>query len=335
MNKIINKKLEQCLSKIELNDNCIVVLKGINQSRFADINLQNLFQSGTIKSWLNLYQSNIKLISYEEFLYLYNFIEEEYNDIYIIDNNLFHNLYPLNINVPIDIKLQLKDFFDNETDDNVSGVQIYDGEKYTKIYSNFKQINELYFVRYNDESELKNHKITIINLFEEENLKELTSKAIVAGKIKEISIIQEMDDFLYIIEKLLNTNETLAINIESYSGDVDILKKKIQLIQTNFSNLNLYNIEREYKEYKSNSRFKKILEEYWGHKSFRNLKVYNQKDIKQGKKTVDEISQEKIISDIVDQVEMILEDKDADYSDVFVTAPTGAGKSVMFLIPAM
>lgn len=335
MNEIINKKLEQCLSKIELNDNCIVVLKGIEQNRFSDINLQNLFQIGTTKSWLSLYQSNVKLISYEEFLYLYNFIEDEYDKIYIVDNNLFNNLYPLNISIPMDIKLQLKEFFDDETDDNISNVQIYDGEKYTKIYSNFKRANGLYFVRYNDESELKSHKITTMNLFEEDNLQELICKTITSDKQKEILIIQEPDDFLYVLEKLLNTNETIAINIESYSGNVDVLKKKIQLIRANFSNFNLYNIEQASKEFKTNPRYKEILEGYWGHKSFRNLKVYNQNDLKQGKKTVEEVSQEKIISDIVDQVEMIIDDKESDYSDVFVTAPTGAGKSAMFLIPAM
>lgn len=335
MNEIINKKLEQCLSKIELNDNCIVVLKGIEQNRFSDINLQNLFQIGTTKSWLSLYQSNVKLISYEEFLYLYNFIEDEYDKIYIVDNNLFNNLYPLNISIPMDIKLQLKEFFDDETDDNISNVQIYDGEKYTKIYSNFKRANGLYFVRYNDESELKSHKITTMNLFEEDNLQELICETITSDKQKEILIIQEPDDFLYVLEKLLNTNETIAINIESYSGNVDVLKKKIQLIRANFSNFNLYNIEQASKEFKTNPRYKEILEEYWGHKSFRNLKVYNQNDLKQGKKTVEEVSQEKIISDIVDQVEIIIDDKESDYSDVFVTAPTGAGKSAMFLIPAM
>ncbi len=335
MNKIINEKLEQCFAKIELNDNCIIVLKGIDQNRFTEINLQDLFQTGTTKSWLNLYKSNIKLISYEEFLYLYNFIEDEFDNIYIINNNIFNNLYPLNINIPINIKLQLRDFFDNEIDDNISNNQIYDGEKYTKIYSNFKQANELYFVRYNDESELKSHKITTINLFEEDNLQELISETITSDKQKEILIIQEPDDFLYVFEKLLNANETIAINIESYSGNLDVLKKKIQLIQANFSNLSLYNIEQENKEFKTNPRYKEILEEYWGHKSFRNLKVYNQNSLKQGKKTVEEVSQEKIINDIVNQVEMILEDKEADYSDVFVTAPTGAGKSAMFLIPAM
>ncbi len=335
MNKIINEKLEQCLSKIEINDNCIVVLKGIEQKRFADINLSDIFKAGITKTWLNLYQSsNIKLISYEEFLYLYSFIEGEYNKIYIINNNLFNNFYPLNVTIPADIKSQLKDFFDDENDRNISNTQIQDGEKYTKIYSNFKQTNELYFVRYNDESELKGNKITIINLFEEDNLKELNFKTITSDNKKEIAIVQEPDDFLFILEKLLNEDKAV-INIESYSGNIDVLKKKIQLIQTNFSNLFLYNIERESKEYKTNPKFKEILEEYWGHKSFRNLKVYNQKDLKLGKKTVEYVSQEKIISDIVTQVEMIIEDKESDYSDVFVTAPTGAGKSVMFLIPAM
>ena len=43
MDKIIKENLEQTLAKLELNNNCIVVLKGIEQDRFKNINLIDLF----------------------------------------------------------------------------------------------------------------------------------------------------------------------------------------------------------------------------------------------------------------------------------------------------
>ena len=59
----------------------------------------------------------------------------------------------------METKLLLKDFFSEDVDDNISNFQIVDGEKYTKIFSNIKEINENYFVRYNDISEIENIKI--------------------------------------------------------------------------------------------------------------------------------------------------------------------------------
>ena len=65
--------------------------------------------------------------------------------------------------------------------------------------------------------------------------------------------------------------------------------------------------------------------------SFRKLRFYKNPDINND---VIEVSQAKIIGDIIAQAESAYAEPH-DYRDIFITASTGAGKSVMFQIPAI
>ncbi len=83
-------------------------------------------------------------------------------------------------------------------------------------------------------------------------------------------------------------------------------------------------------EYDGN-QFLPLLKKYWGKEAaFRPLLFY--KDPDRSHET-EEISQGQIISEIVEQCELAT---DGDpYSNVFITAPTGAGKSILFQLPAL
>lgn len=70
-----------------------------------------------------------------------------------------------------------------------------------------------------------------------------------------------------------------------------------------------------------------------GFESFRSIKFYKNPDID---KEVIELSQSKIIHEIIHQAECSYNYGRGDsYRDIFITASTGAGKSVMFQIPAV
>ena len=90
-------------------------------------------------------------------------------------------------------------------------------------------------------------------------------------------------------------------------------------------------IEAEIKEtFKPKKSTMELLRQYWGQDAtFRTLKVYKNPDYN---KTIAEISQGLIVETIIDEYENARNNRPV--KDLFLTAPTGAGKSLLFQLPA-
>ena len=90
--------------------------------------------------------------------------------------------------------------------------------------------------------------------------------------------------------------------------------------------LDLYREKIEYNE----NQFIPVLQKYWGPTAcFRPLLFYKDPDRSQ---ETEVITQGQIIAEIVDQCEIAQEGEA--FSNIFITAPTGSGKSILFQIPA-
>lgn len=86
--------------------------------------------------------------------------------------------------------------------------------------------------------------------------------------------------------------------------------------------------------FRHRAEYSELLKVYWHYDSFLDFTVYDLAALDDGRKETYKISQEKIIADLVEQVECC-DDPNGSPRDVFVTAPTGAGKSAIFQIAAM
>lgn len=81
-------------------------------------------------------------------------------------------------------------------------------------------------------------------------------------------------------------------------------------------------------------RYLPIFQKYWGeNKFFRLVKFYKDPSNLEDRTATEYVSQGIIISDILDQCRKAK--AGSAYSDIVVTAPTGAGKSVLFQVPAI
>src|SRR5699024_7679229 len=135
----------------------------------------------------------------------------------------------------------------------------------------------------------------------------------------EITSGKKTKDVLFILSgssELLPNNYLTRINILS----------ELTNIKFYFTTLSI-----KRKVIKNEDSYVKLLKEVYGYEAYKEIEFY--KSIESRSKQTLKISQAQIIDDIVNQAEKAMFGED--FRDVYITASTGAGKSIMFQIPAL
>ena len=334
MNEIILRRVKEKLSGLPCGKNFAVVLKGVPLS-FVDEKFSadlDAAKKNPLNYFYALANGGRKIFSYEEFLLLSSFVFAQYDSVYVVNNNIFMEQYPIEAAFGGETKKFLLEHF-TEPEDESSAENLGNVIKLAEIFVGLRDCDNFLVGVYNDEKILSKSKVKVLNLFAPADV---ALDEIDSDDAKNFFDLQEETDFVkFVREIIFNQPEKIFVRTQNYTGDKENLDDRLKILGKYFSaQTKIFCVPSKKLSATSTYRsdYLEILKRYWRHEAFKNFKIYDTQSFYSGKKNTRDVSQEQIISDIVEQVELCMAEKD--FRDVFVTAPTGAGKSVIFQVAA-
>lgn len=236
-------------------------------------------------------------------------------DVKIVNCNIYNGVYPT---------------FSEQI--STTDVEAFYGEQhhiFQDLFSTMEYERDICYVTYNPISVQRTiETIDIIDYSSESFTPQITDKW---DNINAIDISNHPTSFASFIDVILDEN-AFQYSLETQDDLSPSILTRLGFL-SDFVSLTLHKVF-PYPDYtmetKSNPDFLEILRRRNPAYEFKNFLCYKNPAI--NNETV-EVSQEKVIFKIVEQAEKARENQD--YKDIFVTAPTGSGKSIMFQIPAI
>lgn len=324
----------------------IIVLRGFKdieleeEKKYFSFRIDNYDEvdSGTIKGIVideiinnREFDSDYKWMTIEEYQLFKDLSQINKMPIAILDNNLYYKQYPYQGTLS-DIKnIYEKLYYQEDSELNSEDEKLL--EQISLFYGkiDFSKQSGNYFVTYPEiEKEIR------VYYLYEESKKEITySEKYPSEDVQRVELSDDEIPFLdleeAIIKKKNKKNILLVISNSAenlpnrYLERLNILSK-IKTVNIYFIKLSM---KREIIENKE--EYLKLLKRVYGFDNYREIDFYN--DIENYSKETIKISQMQIIDDIINQAEKAINGES--FRDIYITASTGSGKSVMFQIPAL
>jgi ATP-dependent DNA helicase RecQ len=239
--------------------------------------------------------------------------------ILIVKNNIFHDYYPIPIKIDIPTVIKL---FENEKTKK-------DENKLLQFYSDYKIENDILLISYVNKHFDIDIGVTIDECdFYQPNTDLNTSS-------NNIKTVENISISSLIVIKCDLQNGKLSSMQYLVNGENKILSKEIAVLNSLGKEYNVLFALSTIKDRTTDEgkQYIHILKKYWStDATYRMCPFYENPALSSN---VVDISQGTIISDIILQCEGSLNKSSSQYSDIIITAPTGAGKSLFFQIPGI
>lgn len=165
---VIENQINEKIHGISMDEKTLVVLKGIPLS-MVDPSITKISLDQVVANKVGYFMSMVgrrQYISYEEFLLLADFIVAQYKEIYILNNNIYMEQYPVEDCFPEEIRKGLLAHFEESEDDENDDTYIGDIEEYVQVFNGLKEYNGSLMGAYSETNALSNNKIISIDIFD-------------------------------------------------------------------------------------------------------------------------------------------------------------------------
>ena len=327
----------------------LVVYKGFDENFLSEVNQEPLVE-GSLAAKLDVLKFDKKTrkkldmallsmeeddevwITYSEYTLIKNrvddAIEEDGLEIVIFTNNLYPDYYPLPFELSDELAAEIEKNLNSDSTDDCSEECL----RYLAIYNTLVNVDGIYYGSfYNYEYEKEEGLVS-----KPYYLNQIVVEDAQVKSDLDIFVNEDVDTYLRDLSRVIELKPSV-IGLKMTDG---LVSKRIVLSLKAFCVANNIRLVKFHEQLAEDAQMEQELIDIAkndihisGFKGFRTIKFYKNPDID---KEIVEISQSTLIQEIIHQAENSYNtEKGHSFRDIFITASTGAGKSVMFQIPAI